>query len=103
MHARLSIYENLELEHEDAWRSWTSTEGLKLSRALPGYQGLLTFIDRENRRLVGVGFYDSEENLRKSDEIMDAQVPDSLPEELMQVLPERSFVGLFEVIERDGV
>lgn len=103
MHARLSIFENLDLEHEDAWRRWMGTEGLRLSRGLPGYEGLLTFVDRENRRLVGIGFYDSEENLRKADEILNGPLPDSMPEELRRSLPARSFVGLFEVIERDGI
>ena len=63
----------------------------------------MTLIDRENSRMVGLGLYDSEENARKADEIMDQGPPESMPEELRRSVPKRTFVGLFEVAQRDGV
>jgi hypothetical protein len=103
MFARLTIFEDLDLSLERQFLDWASTEGLRFSRELPGYQGLLTLIDREHRRLVGLGLYDSAENLEASHEIMDGAPPDSMPEAFKRALPRRSFVGLFEVVERDGV
>ena len=73
----------------------------RLSRQLTGYVGSVTLIDREHRRVVGLGLYDSLENLHRSDAILDGPPPDSMPEEMRR--SPRTFVGLFEVIERDGV
>lgn len=102
MFARLSIFEDLDLSGFHTTSEWMAAEGLRLSRELPGYQGQMTLVDRDGRRLVGIGLYDNEENMRKANEIMNGPPPESMPEELKKELPKRSFVGLFEVIGRDG-
>ena len=103
MFARLSIFDDVDLSLEEQAREWMTTEGLRLSRALPGYQGLMTLIDRDSRRVVGIGLYDNEENARQADELLNQAPPESLPEELRRALPARSFVGLFDVVEREGI
>jgi hypothetical protein len=52
--------------------------------------------------MIGLGLYDSEENARKVDEIMDQGPPAAMPEELRASVPKRTFAGIFEVIQRDG-
>jgi hypothetical protein len=101
MFARLTMFEDIDLSAEPAAREWERTEGVRLSRQLPGYLGSVTLIDREHRRVALLGLYDSLDNLRRSDEILDGPPPDSMPEPVKRA--RRAFVGLFEVIERDGV
>ena len=101
MYARLTMFDDIDLATEPIAREWARTEGVRLSRRLPGYLGSATLIDRENRRVALLGLYDSLENLHRSNELLDGPPPDSMPEEMKR--SPRSFVGLFEVIERDGV
>lgn len=62
MYARVTMFEDLDLAMSEKFMAWAKEDGLRLSRQLPGYQGLLTLVDRENRRLVGIGLYDTREN-----------------------------------------
>lgn len=101
MYARLTMFDDVDLAAEPVASEWVRTEGTRLSRQLPGYLGSVTLIDREHRRVVGLGLYDSLENLQRSDAILDGPPPDSMPEEMRR--SPRTFVGLFEVIERDGL
>ena len=101
MYARLTMFDDIDLAVEPVARAWVRTEWTRLSRQLPGYLGSVTLLDRENRRVVGLGLYDSLENLRQSNEILDGPPPASMPEEMRR--SPRTYVGLFEVIERDGV
>ena len=102
MFARVTIFDNLDLSLEREALEWASTEGVRISRALPGYQGLLTLVDRDERRLVGIGFYDSAESARQAEELLGQVLPESVPEDLRRALPMKSYAGVFEVIERDG-
>jgi hypothetical protein len=54
-----SIYENVDLDLADQVGQWF--EGLENGpfRDLPGYHGSMTLVDRDNARLVGIGFYAS--------------------------------------------
>ncbi len=54
--ARVTIFDEVDLSLEKEALEWISTEELRILRALPGYQGLLTLLDHDNRRLVGIGF-----------------------------------------------
>ena len=103
MFARVTIFDDVDLDLEQEALAWASTQGFRISRALPGYQGLLTLVDRDARRLVGIGFYDSADDARQADSLLRQVPPESIPEDLRRALPEQSRVGVFEVIERDGV
>ena len=50
MFARLSIYENVDLDLADQVKQWM--EGLETDpfRELPGYRGSMTLVDRDNAR-----------------------------------------------------
>jgi hypothetical protein len=63
MFARLSIYENVDLELADRFTQWVEATETDPFRELPGYSGSMTLVDRENARLVGmqperVGLYE---------------------------------------------
>jgi hypothetical protein len=72
---------------------------------LPGYRGSMTLVDRDNARLVGIGFYASAGQAHEADEIL-ATMPDrvraAVPEEVRPALdvPPES-IGLYEIVHRD--
>ena len=57
MFARLSLYENVDLELADQLTRWVEATETDPFRELPGYSGSMTLVDRDNARLVGIGFY----------------------------------------------
>ena len=59
MFARLSIYENVDLELTERVKLWMESSGVDPFGDLPGYRGSMTLVDRDNARLVGIGFYAS--------------------------------------------
>jgi hypothetical protein len=103
MFARVTIYDDVDLGLEREALEWASTQGRGMSGALPGYQGLLTLVDRDDRRIVGISFYEGAEDARQADGLLSDVLPESLPEELRRALPTQSYVGVLEVVERDGV
>jgi hypothetical protein len=103
VYARVTIFDDVDLSLEREALAWAQTEGLRISKALPGYQGLLTLVDRADRRLVGIGFYATAEDARQVDSLFPETLAESLPEELRRALPTQSSVGVFEVVERDGL
>ena len=46
MFARVTIFDDVDLTLEREALAWSTTAGLRISHALPGYKGLLTLIDR---------------------------------------------------------
>ncbi len=72
---------------------------------LPGYRGSMTLLDRDNARLIGIGFYESGGHAREADAILETwpgQVADRVPEDLRPMLDHRpGSVGFYEVVE-DG-
>ena len=105
MFARLSLYENVDLELADRLTRWVEATGADPFRELPGYIGSMTLVDRENARLVGIGFYASAGQAQEAETLLTtmfegvrAEVPDALlPALAMQ--PES--VGLYEIVHRD--
>ena len=59
MFARLSIYENVDLDLADRVKEFMETLESDPFADLPGYRGSMTLVDRDNARLVGIGFYAS--------------------------------------------
>jgi hypothetical protein len=100
--ARVTIFDDVDLSLEREALAWTSTEGRHVARALSGYQGRMTLVDREGRRLIGIGFYDSPDGARQAERLVKQVTLESVPEELRRALP-RQVSGVFEVIDRDGL
>jgi hypothetical protein len=105
MFARLSVYENVDLDLAARVQQWFETLENDPFDSLPGYRGSMTLIDRDNARLVGIGFYASAGQAQEAEtlitELYDqarTQVPDAIRPAL-EMQPDS--VGLYEIVQRD--
>ena len=105
MFARLSIYDNVDLELADRITQWVEASGVDPFGELPGYRGSMTLVDRDNARLVGIGFYASAGQAREADALlatMPERVRDQVPDDIRPALEMRAdSVGLYEIVHRD--
>ena len=105
MFARLSIYDNVDLVMADRITQWVEASGADPFGELPGYRGSMTLVDRDNARLVGIGFYASAGQAREADALlatMPERVRDQVPDEIRPALEMRAdSVGLYEIVHRD--
>ena len=105
MFARVSIYENVDLERADQVRQWAEGEDTDPFAELPGYRGSMTLLDRDNRRLLGTCFYASAGQAQEADALlatMFEDVRDQVPEAIRPALEMRpDSVGLYDVVHRD--
>ena len=104
MFARLSIYENVDLELADRVKEFMETLEADPFADLPGYRGSMTLVDRDNARLVGIGFYasagqaqEAEMLLATMDDSLSAQVPETI-QPAFDMQPDS--VGLYEIVHR---
>ena len=105
MFARLSIYENVDLNLADRVKHWMESSGVDPFGDLPGYRGSMTLVDRDNARLVGIGFYATAGKAMEA-EAMLSTMPDrvraEVPEEIRPALDMRAESnGLYEIVHRD--
>ena len=105
MIARLSTYANVDLDLADRVKAWMDTDGAGIYDRIPGYRGSLTLVDRDNARIVGIGFYASAGQAAEAETLLaelHARGRDELPEALRGVLDQTpESVGLYEVAHRD--
>ena len=105
MIARLSTYANVDLELAERLKTWMEGEGAGIFDSLPGYRGSMTLVDRDNARIVGIGFYDSDGHVREAEAqiaAIYARGREQLPEDLrgaVHMRPESE--GVYEVAHRD--
>ena len=105
MFARLTVYENVDLDLADRVKEWMESLDADPFADLPGYRGSMTLVDRDNARLVGIGFYASDGQAREAEALlatMPDRVRDQVPEPLRPMLdkaPESA--GLYEIVHRD--
>ena len=105
MFARLSIYENVDLDLADKVTQFMETLETDPFGDLPGYRGSMTLVDRDNARLVGIGFYASAGQAHEADALI-TTMPDTLagqvPAAIRPALEMRpDSVGLYEIVQRD--
>jgi hypothetical protein len=105
MFARLSVYENVDLALAEQVKQWFDTSGNDPFGDLPGYRGSMTLVDRDNARLVGIGFYASAGQAEQADALL-TEMPDTLadqvPDAIRPALAMRpGSVGLYEIVHRD--
>jgi hypothetical protein len=105
MFARLSIYENVDLSLADRVKHWMESSVVDPFGDLPGYRGSMTLVDRDNARLVGIGFYATAGQADEADAIL-STMPDrvraDVPEEVRPALDMRpESTGLYEIVHRD--
>ncbi len=105
MYARLSIYENVDVNLTDQVKRWMEASGADPFGDLPGYRGSMTLVDRDNARLVGIGFYASAGQAEEADALVGAmyeRVRDEVPADVRQALDWKpDSVGVFEIVHRD--
>ena len=105
MFARLSIYENVDLDLADQVKQWVETTETDPFRELPGYRGSMTLVDRDNARLVGIGFYASAGQAQAADTLLTTMFKDAraqVPEPIRPALDMRpESVELYEIVHRD--
>jgi hypothetical protein len=105
MFARLTIYENVDLDLTERVKEFI--EGLDSDpfRELPGYRGSMTLVDRDNTRLIGIGFYASQGQAREADALLttfNERARGEVPEAIRPAFDMRpESVGLYEVVHRD--
>jgi hypothetical protein len=104
--ARLSIYENVDLDLADRVKQFMETLQTDPFGELPGYRGSMTLVDRDNARLVGIGFYASAGHAKEADALLTTtwheSVADRVPDAIRPALEMRpDTVGLYEIVQRD--
>jgi hypothetical protein len=105
MFARISTYENVDLDLADRVKDWMEASQTDPFGDLPGYRGSMTLVDRDNARLVGVGFYASAGQAQEADALlrtMPDTLADQVPDAIRPALDMRpESVGLYEMVHRD--
>jgi hypothetical protein len=105
VYARLSIYENVDLDLADRVKQWVESSGADPFGELPGYRGSMTLVDRDNARMIGVGFYASAGQAREADALLTSfpeRVRDVVPDDIRPALDmQPESVGLYDVVHRD--
>lgn len=105
MVARLSVYENVDLDLAARLQQWMQAVDADPFAGLPGYRGSMTLIDRDNARLVGIGFYASAGHADEAGTLLGellerarTQMPDAVRPGL-GLTPDT--VGVYEIVHRD--
>ena len=105
MFARLSVYENVDLDLADQVKQWIEETEADPFRELLGYRGSMTLVDRDNARLVGIGFYASAGQAQEADTLLTTmfeEVRAQIPEPVRPALGmQPDTVGLYEIVHRD--
>jgi hypothetical protein len=106
MFARLTVYENVDLDLADRVTQFIETLETDPFGELPGYRGSMTLVDRDNARLVGIGFYASAGHAKEADALLTTtwyeSVADQVPDTIRPALDMRpDTVGLYEIVQRD--
>jgi hypothetical protein len=105
MFARLTVYENVDLDLADQVKQYIEALDADPFGKLPGYRGSMTLVDRDNGRLVGIGFYASAGVAQEADALLGAiyeQARAEVPEAILPALDmQPESVGLYEIVHRD--
>jgi hypothetical protein len=100
MFARLTLYENVDLALADQVEQWLDGLDANPFGELPGYRGSMTLVDRDNARLVGIGFYASAGDAHEADALYQ-QARGQVPEAIRPAMDKQpDSVGLYEVVQR---
>jgi hypothetical protein len=105
MFARLTVYENVDVDLTDRLGQWFETLDTNPFGDLPGYRGSMTLVDRDNARMVGIGFYASAGDAQEADALVDGlfeEAREQIPESIRPALEMRpESVGLYQIVSRD--
>jgi heme-degrading monooxygenase HmoA len=96
MHARVASFENVDPSLVDELRGRVR-QNIDANR-LPDARGGLMLLDRDQRRSIGITFFDSEENIRAAEPEFE-RMGDEIPEEQRG---RRTSVDVYEVVIAEG-
>ena len=86
-------YENVDLDLADQVKQFMETLQTDPFGDLPGYRGSMTLVDRDNARLVGIGFYASAGHAKEADALLTTtwyeSVADRVPDAIRPALEMR--------------
>jgi hypothetical protein len=101
----VATFDDIDLEAMGPVTKWLEEHGPELSGQMPGYEGAISLLDRQNKRAIEIFLFDNEANARTADELLDEGPPAEMPEELKEVALSgtRSFRGVFQVTDADGL
>jgi hypothetical protein len=104
MFVRVATFDGVDVDEMAPVVEWFDEHGAELSARLAGYEGSLSLLDRDNRRGIDIFFFDTEDNARRADELMDQGPPSEMPEDVQQLArrAKRSFRAVMEVFDADG-
>jgi hypothetical protein len=74
--ARVATFEGADPERYDAMRERIESEIDSPPPGLEGVREVLMLVDRESGTGVGITFYESEDDLRRGDEALNAMTPE---------------------------
>ena len=105
MVARMTVYENVDLDLVERINDWMRGPGATAFDGLPGYHGSMTLLDRDNARLIGIGYYESAGAAREAEAVLEdlfARIPEDVPAYIREAasMPVDS-VALYDVVQRD--
>ena len=106
MFARVTTYEGIDAGLFSRMEQWLAEQERSPWDQLPGYRGAMTLLDRATGRLVGIGLYDSEANVREADALlraMAANPPAEAPAGLEVLISKLTTVDIYEVVQSEGV
>ena len=105
MFARLTVYENVDLDLADQVKQYIEALDADPFGELRGYRGSMTLVDRDNARLVGIGFYASAGVAQEAAALLGAiyeQARAEVPEAILPALDmQPESVGIYEIVHRD--
>src|SRR5262249_37591514 len=105
MVARLTVYENVDLDLAARVQQFMEAAEADPFAELPGYRGSMTLVDRDNARLVGIGFYTSAGYAGEAQTLLGAIAERSRAHMPADVRPALDLapdsVGVYEIVHRD--
>jgi hypothetical protein len=79
MYARVATFEDVDAQRTEQLPQAASDRLRSILQGMPGWQGLLRFIDHETRTLMLVHLFDTEENARAAEATFE-DMPNQVPE-----------------------
>lgn len=105
MHARVATFDQVDLDGIDRVVEWANDHGREITDAyFHGYQGGLALLDRDSRRVIEINLFDTGDNARQADVVLDQGFPPEMPPDIKAILEQstRSSRGVFELLASDG-
>ena len=105
MYARIATWENAAPERAQEVSDAMRSAGLPVDQQQAGWQAILAMIDEENRRVMTIALFDSEENARAADQAMRAISLDNVPDDLRALMQQAGppTIAYARVLNREGI